>query len=426
MELPMSDPFPGRPTVVVIGGGYGGVTTAKELDDVADVVLVEPKDAFVHNVAALRALVDPSWLPRIYLPYDGLLARGRVVRDRAAKVDAGRVTLASGEEIRPDYIVLATGSAYPFPAKSDVDSAAASRGKVRAAHAALSAAARVLLLGAGPVGIELSGEIKAVWPDKRVILLDVADDVLGARFRPDLKAELRRQLTAIGVELMLASPLREGPPTPPGELATFTVVAEPGREVTADLWFRCYGVTPVSDYLVGDLAAARRPDGFVEITPYLQVAGQDRVFAVGDVGAADHKMAGIAARQARVAAANIRALITGTGDLAPHEPSAPGIIVPIGPRGGSGQRPGSDELVAAESVAEVKGRDLMVARFADLLGVTRSGGRPLCGFRRFPARAGHGVDGPSTTIDWGRWPIDPNPSGDSARLGAALASHRAH
>jgi len=42
---------------VVIGGGYGGVTTAKELDDVADIVLVEPKDAFVHNVAALRALV---------------------------------------------------------------------------------------------------------------------------------------------------------------------------------------------------------------------------------------------------------------------------------------------------------------------------------------------------------------------------------
>src|SRR5215469_8238381 len=53
----MSDALPSRPSVVVIGGGYGGVTTAKELDDVADIVLVEPKDAFVHNVAALRALV---------------------------------------------------------------------------------------------------------------------------------------------------------------------------------------------------------------------------------------------------------------------------------------------------------------------------------------------------------------------------------
>ena len=366
----MSDLSPARPTAVVIGGGYGGVNTAKALDDIADVVLVEPKDAFVHNVAALRALVDPSWLPRIYLPYDGLLARGRVVRDRAAKVDTSRVTLASGQEIRPDYLILATGSAYPFPAKSDLDSAAAAHDKVRAAHAALSAAPRVLLLGAGPVGIELAGEIKAVWPDKDVVLLDVADDVLGARFRPDLKAELRRQLTGIGVELMLASPLRQGPPTPPGELRTFTAVTTSGTEVTADIWFRCYGVTPVSDYLVGDLASARRPDGFVEVTPYLQVAGQDRVFAVGDVAAADHKMAGIAGRQAQVVADNIRALITGNGDLRPHEPSAPAIIVPIGPQGGSGQVPGSDDLVTAEFVAQAKGRDMMVDRFTALLGVT--------------------------------------------------------
>jgi hypothetical protein len=34
--------------------------------------------------------------------------------------------------------------------------------------------------------------------------------------------------------------------------------------------------------------------------------------------------------------------------------------VPIGPNGGSGQRPGSDDLVPAEFVAQVKGRDMMV------------------------------------------------------------------
>src|ERR1700685_1720689 len=175
----MSDPALARPTVVVIGGGYAGINAAKSLDDVADVVLVEPKDAFVHNVASLRALADPSWLPRIYLSYDGLLANGRVIRERAAKVEGVLVTLASGEEIAADYIVLATGSAYPFPAKSDLDSAAAAHAKVRAAHVALSAAQRVLLVGAGPVGIELAGEIKAAWPGKHVTLLDVA---CGARW----------------------------------------------------------------------------------------------------------------------------------------------------------------------------------------------------------------------------------------------------
>ena len=365
----MSTSSPAKPAVAVIGGGYGGISAAKLLDDVADVTLIEPKDAFEHNVASLRALADPSWLSRIFLPYHHLLAHGRVIRDRAVKVESGQVTLGSGETVDADYIVLATGSTYPFPAKSGADTAAAARDKVRAAHAALQAANRVLLLGAGPVGVELAGEIKSVWPDKQVTLLDVADDVLGARFRPKVKAEVRRQLAELGVGLMLASPLREPPSAAPGELSTFTVRTEAGQDLTADIWFRCYGVSPVSEYLAGDLAVARRPDGFIEVTPQLQVIGQDRVFAVGDVSTADHKMAGIAGRQAQLVAANIRALITGDGELAAWQPSPPAIIVPIGPEGGSGQLGDDEELATPERVAALKGREMMVGRFADLLGV---------------------------------------------------------
>jgi NADH dehydrogenase FAD-containing subunit len=362
--------------VVVIGGGYAGISVARSLDDVASVVLVEPKDAFVHNVAALRALVDPAWLPRIYLPYGGLLSHGRVVQDRAVKVDAGRVVLASGEELPADYLVLATGSSYPFPAKSDVDRTVDAHEKTLGTHAALAAAARVLLVGAGAVGIELAGEIKAVWPSKQVTLVDAADDVLGGPFRADLKAELRRQLAALGVQVLLGSPLRAAPPTEPGELRTFTVATQAGPEVTADIWFRCYGVLPVSDYLAGGLAAARGADGHIEVTPTLLVAGQDRVFAIGDVSTADRKVAGAASRQAAIVAANIRALIeagpgagAGTPELSRYEAAPPGIVVPIGPEGGSGQRPGSEELLPPEMVAELKGRDMMVARFAEMLGV---------------------------------------------------------
>ena len=143
-------------SVVVLGGGYAGIQVARPLDDLADVVLVEPKDDFVHNVAALRALVDPSWLERIYLPYTGPPDRGRVIRDRAVKADADRVVLASGAELFPDYLVLATGSGRA----------------------------------------------------SRVTLVDVASDVLGERYCPDLKAELRRQLTGLGAELLLGSPLK--------------------------------------------------------------------------------------------------------------------------------------------------------------------------------------------------------------------------
>ena len=33
--------------VTIVGGGYGGITAAKALDDVAEVTLVEQKDTFV-------------------------------------------------------------------------------------------------------------------------------------------------------------------------------------------------------------------------------------------------------------------------------------------------------------------------------------------------------------------------------------------
>src|SRR3982074_3498946 len=192
--------------VVVVGGGYGGVAVAKALDETSDVVLVEPKDAFMHNIAALRALVDPSWLPRIFLPYSHLLTNGRVVRDRAVVVDPHRVVTASGEEISADYVVLATGSRYPFPAKTDLVDTHLAQEQIRRAHRALAQADRVLLVGAGPVGIELAGEIRHVWQEKSIVLLDVADEILGAPYKPELKAELRRQIIEARVELILGSP----------------------------------------------------------------------------------------------------------------------------------------------------------------------------------------------------------------------------
>jgi NADH dehydrogenase FAD-containing subunit len=361
-----------RPTVVVVGGGYGGITVAKALDDTSDVVLVEPKDAFMHNIAALRALVDPSWLPRIFLPYAGLLTTGRVVHDRAVVVDPHRVLTASGVEIPADFVVLATWSMYPFPAKTDLVDTLHAQEQVRQTNRALAQADCVLLLGAGPVGIELAGEIRHVWPEKTIVLLDVADEILGGPYMPELKTELHRQLLEARVELILGSPLQQAPPTEPGELASFAVTTEAGTEVKADIWFRCYGVVPNSDYLGGELASARRADGFIEVGPTLQVAGQTTVFAVGDISTADSKMAGFARRQAATVADNINSLAQGRSDLAQYESMGVGIAVPIGPTGGAGQFPGQNEIVGSETVSQVKGRDLMVDQFGELFGLAAS------------------------------------------------------
>jgi len=365
----MSQPSPTRPTVVVIGGGYGGISVASGLDDVADVTLVEPRDAFVHNVAAWRALVEPEWLERIFFPYAGLLRSGRVVHERAAQVEPGRVVLASGEEIAADYIVLATGSSYPFPAKSDVLDAGEARAKYRAAHEALARAERVLVLGAGPSGLELSGEIKAAFPGKHVTIVDAADDILAGPFDPALRAELRGQLDTLGIELLLGSRLREQPPSEPGLHAPFTTTTEAGADVTADIWYRCYGVRPATDYLAGELAAARADNGDVAVTPALRVEGQDTVFALGDIVGVDAKMAGVAGLQAKTVVDNLRALIDGDGALSDYEPMPPAIFVPLGPEGGAGQLPGADTISGPDVVADIKGRHMLVDRYAELFGV---------------------------------------------------------
>jgi NADH dehydrogenase FAD-containing subunit len=186
--------------VAVVGGGYGGITAAKALDDIADVVLIEPRDTFVHDVAALRAVTDPAWADRIFLHYDRLLTRGQVRHDRAVRVSAKAVELGSGAVVAADYIVLATGSAYPYPAKIDDGDSAAARSKLHATHDALTRARRVLLLGAGPVGLEFAGEIKSRWPEKVVTIIDPRPDLMSGRFPYEFRSALRTQLDQLGVE----------------------------------------------------------------------------------------------------------------------------------------------------------------------------------------------------------------------------------
>jgi NADH dehydrogenase FAD-containing subunit len=354
-----------RCTVAVIGGGYGGITAAKALDDVADVTLVDPTEAFTHSVAAWRALLQPEWLDRIHFPYDRLLARGRFVRDRAVAVDGRRVTLESGAVLKPDYLVLATGSAYPFPAKSEEPDLATARARVLAAHDALMAARRALIVGAGPAGLELAGEIAAFAPGTRVTILDMADDVLSGPYDQALRDELRRQLDALGVELRLGTALLALPEAPPATLAPVRAVTAAGETLEADIWFRAFGVRPQAGYLDGGSLADRRDErGYVRVDRHLRVAGEERVFALGDIADADRDMAGIATMQAEVVAANIRALATGAGELAAYEPFPPLIAVPLGPEGGAGSF--GEGVAGPEAVAAVKGRDMLVDRYAAL------------------------------------------------------------
>jgi apoptosis-inducing factor 2 len=293
-------------SVVVVGGGYGGINAAKALDDVADVTLV-----------------DPAWLERIFFPYEHLLVHGRFLRDRAVGIDGRRVTLASGDVLEPDFLVLATGSAYPFPAKTEEPDIASARARHRAAHEALLAADRVLIVGAGPSGLELAGEIKAFFPDKHVTIADITDDILVGHYDQALREELRRQLDALGVELRLGTAISELPTAPPATLAPIAVATADGGELVADIWFRAFGVRAHSQYLEGGALADRR---------------DERSY--------------------------VRALITGTGELTSYVPFPPMIAIPLGPEGGAGLL--GDGVADAATVADLKGRHMGTDHLAAL------------------------------------------------------------
>jgi apoptosis-inducing factor 2 len=356
-------------TVIVVGGGYGGVAAAKLLDDAADVVLVEPHETFVHNVATLRAAVDPVWVDRIFLPYDRLLNRGRIVRGRAVRVSAQAVELASGAVLPADFVVVATGSSYPFPAKFDLDDRDAARAKFAALHEELLRAGHVLLVGAGPVGLEFAGEIKAAWPDKRVTLLDQSPELMPGGFSEPFRAELRRQLDQLGIELRLGTALTALPPTEPGRTAAFTVTAESGVDIRADIWFRCFGGAPVSDSLDPALSAARQPDKRLTVTPELRISGQERMFAIGDVTAVPElKLARAAYQHAEVVAANIRALTEGREASAVYRPAPDGIVLPLGPKGGAGYSAEAGGVLGPDRTVEVKG-DLLIGRTRAIFGL---------------------------------------------------------
>jgi apoptosis-inducing factor 2 len=348
-----------RPQIAVIGGGYAGIAVAKGLDDVADVTLVDPSEAFVHNVAALRAVAQPEWLDKMFFRHENLLANGTFLCDRAVAVEGRKVTLESGGELEPDYLVLATGSTYPFPAKSDEPLVDAARAKYRTAQDALEKADRVLIVGAGPVGLELAGEIKHVSPDKGVILVDTAPDILAGPFDQALRDELRSQVEKLGIELRTGTALSALPATEPGTAAPVSVTTASGDTLTADVWFRCFGVTPQTGYLRGALADQVDAAGFVRVDDQLRVAGGENVFALGDASNADRKTAGAAATEAAVLVQNLRAQITGEGETATYAASPPAIVLPLGPTGGASQLPGRG-VVDAGMTSQIKGQSLLI------------------------------------------------------------------
>jgi NADH dehydrogenase FAD-containing subunit len=102
----------------------------------------------------------------------------------------------------------------------------------------------------------------------------------------------------------------------------------------------------------------------VRVDEYLRVVGETQTFALGDLADADRDMADIAGAQAGVVAANIVALITGTGGLTSYETFPPMIAIPLEPEGGACIL--RDGVADAATIADLKRRPMGTDHFAAL------------------------------------------------------------
>jgi NADH dehydrogenase FAD-containing subunit len=105
--------------VVIVGGGYGGITAAVQLDAYCQVTLIDPKDAFHNNLGALRGVVEPSFIKKTFIPYENALKNGTFIKAKCVSVHLSlkKVTLSDGQEIEYEYLIFACGSSNPFPGK---------------------------------------------------------------------------------------------------------------------------------------------------------------------------------------------------------------------------------------------------------------------------------------------------------------------
>ncbi len=358
--------------VVIVGGGYAGTLLARALEPIAEVVLIEPKAAFVHNVAAIRAVVDPAWLDKLILPYDHLLKRGRVLRDRVIAIEGDGVRLAANGSLEGDFLIVATGSRYAQPFKASGDSISDFRSALLDAHEQLKAARSVAIVGAGAVGVELAGEIATGMSGKQIDLVS-ATAMLFPDFTPALGRRLGAELAAMDVSVHLgatAEGLREVMRPTSGPLA---IAGQ--SSFAADLIFPVMGAKPDNALLKALPGAAFDPLGRVAVDKWLRPGGARNVFALGDVAATGDLMTIVAiSRQAPWLAKAIKAVIAGRAlEKLPHYSPwiAPPILVPLGPKRGASVLPltKSGFAVGGFPTSLIKGKSLFIPRYRKEFGV---------------------------------------------------------
>ena len=297
-----------RPHVVVIGGGFGGLATARGLANAdVDVTLIDRRNHHLFQPLLYQVATAALTPSDIAYPIRAALAKQRNTRvlladAKAIDVAARTIALDDGE-LHYDYLVLATGATHSYfgkdewaahaPGLKSIEDALEIRRRVFLAYEAAEresdpVAQRAWLtfavVGGGATGVELAGalgeiglhtlahDFRRIDPTRvRVVLFEGGDRVLSA-YPPKLSEAARQSLENRRVEVRLNSTV--------SEIDELGIVAG-GERIGARtvLWAAGVKASPLG----GDLGVPRDRAGRVEVEPDLSVPGHPEIFVIGDL-----------------------------------------------------------------------------------------------------------------------------------------------
>lgn len=354
--------------VLIIGCGYGGLRVAAELTKAGlQFTLVEPKQFMHHCVAALRAAVDPAWAPRTAIPLEQAFG-SRFVQGRVVTLDpaAGRAVLECGREVEFSHCVVAVGSTGPAPARSDLSTLAELQAACNQSSQAIADAKDIVVVGGGPVGVEMVGEIADKHKDKNLTLITANEKLVSQDFNEKFHKNINSLLDSMKVKVVV------GKAEKLAELETLKVVQQEvvvgEQRIQADLVISCVGLPPNRSAL----SSLLRPDqldelGRAKVNQFLQLEVEEKVFAIGDCcNTQEDKMAAFADKHGEVVATNIISQARGC-PLTPYKRPFVGMLVPVGSKAGVGIFNGWS--VPSFAGTKLKYADLFTSKFWDVAGV---------------------------------------------------------
>ncbi|CAF1311647.1 unnamed protein product [Adineta ricciae] len=365
-----------KPVVLIVGGGYAGVQCAKLLDksDQFFVILIDRKSYFLHNVAALRATVEENYAQKIIIPYDRLLTNGCVIQAEVISILTDSIQVHGYHDpIHFNYLVIATGSSYAFPGKVAEVASSKAISLYNNLQKKIKEAQQILIIGGGPVGIELAGEIVTDFPGKDITIVHNQPTLLQPKqFQDKLYARLHENLSKLHITVILNDgiqiPTNEDNPNMNYIEGRKTYVTEKNqRSITADLTFVCVGARVNNKSISnGPLQSKINPHtGRLMVNNYLQVDGYEKIFAIGDISDKEAKFAYIAADQANYVAKLIVLIEKQKPYPKPYQIHTNSLILlTLGRNGGVGQLPtSSGTLIGNIAVKCLKSKDIFTSRY---------------------------------------------------------------